>query len=226
MTADEAKLAFLKALFRWPTFGCAFFEVKVSVCRRTPHERQPLLLSVVEQAGRAAFLSGALNACPKCTTAESNKRKCLSLTWLCVFPFQQTSEPSLPDIVLIAISKKGLTLINPKTKVQKKGHFLLRPPPVLINSLFGLIQEELAVYPFNRIANWCSGSTYFHMTIGNLVKGSKFLCETSLVGRSSAPRVAGICLVAVHPAPCPGRLRLLLTSGSSFSKHRATRWTT
>lgn len=96
MTVDEAKLAFLKTLYRWPTFGCAFFEVK------------------------------------------------------------QTSEPSFPDIVRIAISSKGLTIFNPKTK------------------------EELANYPFNRIASWSSGSTYFHMTLGNLVKGSKFLCETSL----------------------------------------------
>lgn len=43
------------------------------------------------------------------------------------------------------------------------------------------MKEVLANHPFNRIANWCSGSTYFHMTIGSLVKGSKFLCETSLV---------------------------------------------
>ncbi|XP_057696428.1 unconventional myosin-VIIb isoform X2 [Corythoichthys intestinalis] len=96
MTVDEAKVAFLKAVHRWQTFGCAFFEVK------------------------------------------------------------QTSEPSFPDIVRIAISKQGLTIIHPKTK------------------------EVLANHPFNRIANWCSGSTYFHMTIGSLVKGSKFLCETSL----------------------------------------------
>eukprot|EP00066_Takifugu_rubripes_P023634 XP_011612900.1 PREDICTED: unconventional myosin-VIIb-like [Takifugu rubripes] len=96
MTIEEAKGAFLKAVYRWPTFGCAFFEVK------------------------------------------------------------QTSEPHFPDIVLIAISKQGLTIIHPKTK------------------------EVLASHPFNRIASWSSGSTYFHMTIGSLVKGKKFLCETSL----------------------------------------------
>ncbi|XP_068175182.1 unconventional myosin-VIIa [Antennarius striatus] len=96
MTVDEAKVAFLKMVYRWPTFGCAFFEVK------------------------------------------------------------QTSEPNFPDIVRIAISKKGLSIMHPKTK------------------------DVLANHPYNHIANWCSGSTYFHMTIGNLVRGSKFLCETSL----------------------------------------------
>ncbi|XP_054605643.2 unconventional myosin-VIIb [Nothobranchius furzeri] len=96
LTVEEAKISFLKAVYRWPTFGCAFFEVK------------------------------------------------------------QTSEPNFPDIVRIAISKIGLTIMHPKTK------------------------DVLGNYPYNRMANWCSGSTYFHMTVGNLVKGSKFLCETSL----------------------------------------------
>uniref|UniRef100_A0A3B5L6F9 Myosin VIIBa n=1 Tax=Xiphophorus couchianus TaxID=32473 RepID=A0A3B5L6F9_9TELE len=94
MAVEEAKVAFLKAVCRWPTFGCAFFE--------------------------------------------------------------QTSEQDFPDIVRIAISKTGLTILHPKTK------------------------EVLANHPYNKIANWCSGSTYFHMTVGSLVKGNKFLCETSL----------------------------------------------
>uniref|UniRef100_A0A670IEJ0 Myosin VIIB n=1 Tax=Podarcis muralis TaxID=64176 RepID=A0A670IEJ0_PODMU len=95
-TVDEAKIAFLKYIHRWPTFGSAFFEVK------------------------------------------------------------QTSEPNIPDIVLIAINKQGVSLIHMKSK------------------------EILTVYPFTKISNWSSGSTYFHMTIGNLVRGSRILCETSL----------------------------------------------
>ncbi|XP_050163947.1 LOW QUALITY PROTEIN: unconventional myosin-VIIb-like [Myiozetetes cayanensis] len=95
-TVDEAKIAFLKMIHRWPTFGSAFFEVK------------------------------------------------------------QASEPNLPEIVLIAINKQGVSLIHQKTK------------------------DILTVYPFNKISNWSSGSTYFHMTIGNLVRGNRLLCETSL----------------------------------------------
>ncbi|XP_059335252.1 unconventional myosin-VIIb isoform X2 [Ammospiza nelsoni] len=95
-TVDEAKIAFLKIIHRWPTFGSAFFEVK------------------------------------------------------------QASEPNFPEIVLIAINKQGVSLIHQKTK------------------------DILVVYPFNKISNWSSGSTYFHMTIGNLVRGNRLLCETSL----------------------------------------------
>eukprot|EP00057_Strongylocentrotus_purpuratus_P025453 XP_011679927.1 PREDICTED: myosin-VIIa [Strongylocentrotus purpuratus] len=93
---DDAKIAFLKIIYRWQTFGSAFFEVR------------------------------------------------------------QTSANHLPDILLIAINKHGVNLIDPRNK------------------------EPLATYPFTKISNWSSGNTYFHMTIGNLVGGTKLLCETSL----------------------------------------------
>ncbi|XP_069615470.1 unconventional myosin-VIIa [Ranitomeya imitator] len=95
-TREDSKVAFLKIIFKWPTFGSAFFEVK------------------------------------------------------------QTTEPHFPEILLIAINKYGVSLIDPKTK------------------------DILATHPFTKISNWSSGNTYFHITIGNLVRGSKLLCETSL----------------------------------------------
>ncbi|KAM8903819.1 myosin VIIAa isoform 3-T3 [Spinachia spinachia] len=95
-TREEAKLMFLKTIYKWPTFGSAFFEVK------------------------------------------------------------QTTEPNFPEILLIAINKHGVSLIDPK------------------------IKDILTTHPFTKISNWSSGNTYFHITIGNLVRGSKLLCETSL----------------------------------------------
>jgi myosin-7 len=96
MNVEDAKINFLKIIYRWPTFGSAFFEVK------------------------------------------------------------QTTDPSYPELLLIAINKQGVSLIHPQTK------------------------ELLVTHPFTKISNWSSGNTYFHMTIGNLVRGSKLLCETSL----------------------------------------------
>ncbi|XP_053452789.1 unconventional myosin-VIIb isoform X2 [Nycticebus coucang] len=96
-TVEEAKVAFLKWICRWPTFGSAFFEVK------------------------------------------------------------QTSEPSHPDIILIAINRHGVLLIHPKTK------------------------DLLATHSFTKISSWSSGGTYFHMVLGSLGRGSRLLCETSLV---------------------------------------------
>uniref|UniRef100_W5K6V8 Unconventional myosin-VIIa-like n=1 Tax=Astyanax mexicanus TaxID=7994 RepID=W5K6V8_ASTMX len=95
-TREEAKLMFLKIVYKWPTFGSAFFEVK------------------------------------------------------------QSTDPNFPEVLLIAINKHGVSLIDPKTK------------------------DILMTHPFTKISNWSSGNTYFHITIGNLVRGSKLLCETSL----------------------------------------------
>ncbi|CAG0896206.1 unnamed protein product [Cyprideis torosa] len=96
MSSDDAKIAFLKVVYNWHTFGSAFFEVK------------------------------------------------------------QTTDPSYPEQLLIAINKQGVSLIHPQSK------------------------DLLTTYPFTRISNWSSGNTYFHMTIGNLVRGTKLLCETPL----------------------------------------------
>ncbi|XP_053505469.1 unconventional myosin-VIIa [Ictalurus furcatus] len=93
---EEAKFMFLRIIFKWPTFGSAFFEVK------------------------------------------------------------QTTDPNLPEFLLIAINKHGVSLIDPTTK------------------------DILITHPFTKISNWSSGNTYFHITIGNLMRGSKLLCETPL----------------------------------------------
>lgn len=93
---QDAKIAFLKIIARWATFGSAFFEVK------------------------------------------------------------QSTEPKYPEQLLIAINKNGVNLIDPANK------------------------NILDTFPFTKISNWSSGGTYFHMAIGNLVRGSKLLCETTL----------------------------------------------
>ncbi|KAG7515410.1 unconventional myosin-VIIa isoform X1 [Solea senegalensis] len=93
---EEAKLLLLRIIYKWPTFGSAFFEVK------------------------------------------------------------QTTDPNYPETLLIAINKHGVSLIDLKSK------------------------DILTTHPFTKISNWSSGHTYFHITIGNLVRGSKLLCETSL----------------------------------------------
>jgi len=72
------------------------------------------------------------------------------------FEVRQTTDQHHPDQLLIAVNKNGVNLIHPSTK------------------------DLLVTYPFTKISNWSSGNTYFHMTIGNLVKGTKLLCETNL----------------------------------------------
>lgn len=107
------------SIYRWPTFGSAFFEVK------------------------------------------------------------QTTEPNYPEMLLIAINKHGVSLINPQTKVISNSIYIKSHIFNIYILLFNQ-QDILVTHPFTRISNWSSGNTYFHMTIGNLVRGSKLLCETSL----------------------------------------------
>ncbi len=72
------------------------------------------------------------------------------------FEVKQSTEPKYPEQLLIAINRNGVNLIDPANK------------------------NILDTFPFTKISNWSSGGTYFHMAIGNLVRGSKLLCETTL----------------------------------------------
>ncbi|OXB62436.1 hypothetical protein ASZ78_013780 [Callipepla squamata] len=140
-TREEAKLAFLKIVFKWPTFGSAFFEVKVSALLG-------VFLKAFGQVQKFRIKEG-FQACKIVPVS--------GLDWDYFYEAGiQTTEPNYPEILLIAINKHGVSLIDPKTK------------------------DILITHPFTKISNWSSGNTYFHITIGNLVRGSKLLCETSL----------------------------------------------
>lgn len=62
----------------------------------------------------------------------------LAMTTIPSLP-QQTSEPSYPDIVLIAINRHGVLLIHPKTKVQQQGWGLEVGTPAIISSTMSLL---------------------------------------------------------------------------------------
>ncbi|KAJ8956801.1 hypothetical protein NQ318_014215, partial [Aromia moschata] len=95
LNSEQAKTMFLKNVYKWPTFGSTFFEVK------------------------------------------------------------QTTEPTYPEVIVIAINKRGVNIIHPQTK------------------------DILATHEYSELSNWSSGNTYFHLTIGNIMRKTKLLCETS-----------------------------------------------
>ncbi|XP_012723887.2 unconventional myosin-VIIa [Fundulus heteroclitus] len=70
------------------------------------------------------------------------------------FDVKQTCEPEYPSILWFTIGKKGVSLIDPKTK------------------------ELQVMHPFNRIVEYSSRGNFFQMTIRTLVKGVNFVCET------------------------------------------------
>ncbi|AWP04504.1 putative unconventional myosin-VIIa-like [Scophthalmus maximus] len=71
------------------------------------------------------------------------------------FDVKQTCESSYPNSVWIAISKQGVSIIDPQHK------------------------ELLVMHPFSRITEYNCKSNVFQMTIGTLVRANNFVCETS-----------------------------------------------
>lgn len=72
------------------------------------------------------------------------------------FEVKQTSDPSYPEMVVVGINKNGVSVIHPQSR------------------------DVLVTHPFSQLSNWSSGNTFFHMTMGNFLRGTKILCETSL----------------------------------------------
>ncbi|XP_075992022.1 myosin-VIIa-like [Anticarsia gemmatalis] len=72
------------------------------------------------------------------------------------FEVKQTSDPSYPEMVVVGINKNGVSVIHPQSR------------------------DILVTHPFSQLSNWSSGNTFFHMTMGNFLRGTKILCETSL----------------------------------------------
>ncbi|KAG7311722.1 hypothetical protein JYU34_002775 [Plutella xylostella] len=72
------------------------------------------------------------------------------------FEVKQTSDPTYPELVVVGINKNGVSIIHPQSR------------------------DVLVTHPFSQISNWSSGNTFFHMTMGNVIRGTKILCETSL----------------------------------------------
>ncbi|XP_068605388.1 myosin-VIIa-like [Brachionichthys hirsutus] len=60
--------------------------------------------------------------------------------------------------MVIAISKQGVTFVDPATK------------------------EVLIMHPFSRIIDYHSRGSHLHLTIGTLLRGVGFVCETLQAG--------------------------------------------
>uniref|UniRef100_A0AAQ5ZU17 Myosin VIIBb n=1 Tax=Amphiprion ocellaris TaxID=80972 RepID=A0AAQ5ZU17_AMPOC len=73
------------------------------------------------------------------------------------YEVKQTCERSYPNPLWIGINKQGVSLIDPTSK------------------------ELLVMHQFNRIIEYYSKGNSFTMTIGTLVRGNSFVCETSQV---------------------------------------------
>ncbi|WAR27663.1 MYO7A-like protein, partial [Mya arenaria] len=114
-------------------------------------------------------LPNLLRGYHKCNTGES--ARLAALIYRGKFGENKTGLKNLPEFN----NDSGKSQEDAKVEFLK----VIYKWPTFGSTLFK-VKDILATHPFTKISNWSSGNTYFHMTIGNLLRGSKLLCETSL----------------------------------------------
>ena len=103
MSVDDAKVAFLKVIYRWPTFGSAFFEVKQTT---DPNYPELLLIAINKQ--------GVSLIHPQ-TKVSSRGSASSILRPRLVAERQASSHPQTK------VSSREVSLIHPQTKVSSRG---------------------------------------------------------------------------------------------------------
>ncbi|XP_046806985.1 myosin-VIIa isoform X1 [Lucilia cuprina] len=71
------------------------------------------------------------------------------------FVAKQTNDDSMPELIYLAINRKGFHIIDPLTK------------------------NTLQSYGYSELSFWSSGNTFFHIRFGNMIGASKLLCSTT-----------------------------------------------
>jgi len=157
-TDDAVTLAAWQYRIRFGESKKEFKDIPVMLKELVPHD----VVSAMAADDWKKKIMGAWKKHPEGTSYVDAKTSFLKIIaqWQtfgsAFFEVKQTTEAKLPQDLLIAINKFGINLIDPTNK------------------------EVLQTHPFTKVSNWSSGGTYFHLAIGNMMKGSKLLCETTL----------------------------------------------